>query len=135
MYDGGSDHLGVEGLKVIHDSNVILKKYIEILKSAASEIHWTYHNSNTISYERSGIFEILRSLKKSIRVHVLIQKTESNKSINPEIVNKHNQSIEVRVIEGIPTSFAASFFVVDRSLVFIVVVLTKIGNRFTYQHG
>jgi signal transduction histidine kinase len=131
MYDGGSDHLGVEDLKVIHDSNVILKKYIEILKSAASEIHWTYHNSNTISYRRSGIFEILRSLKKSIRVQMLIQKTESNKSINPEIDNKYNKSIEVRVIEGIPTSSAASFFVVDRSLVFIVILKNNISNNFS----
>ncbi|HLN35251.1 MAG TPA: HAMP domain-containing sensor histidine kinase [Nitrososphaeraceae archaeon] len=131
MYDGGSDHLGVEDLKVIHDSNVVLKKHIEILKSAAGEIHWIYHNSNTISYKRSGIFEILRSLKKSIRVQVLIQKTESNKSINPEIDNKYNKSIEVKVIEGIPTSSAASFFVVDRSLVFIVILKDNISNNFS----
>ena len=131
MYDGGADHLAGEDLNVIQDSTFILKKYIEILKSATSEIHWTYHNTNTISYQRSGIFEILRSLKKSIGVQVLIQKTESNKSINPEIDNKYNKSIEVRVIEGIPTSSAASFFVVDRSLLFIVILKNNISINFS----
>ena len=92
MYGGGADHLEGEDLKVKQDPTFILKKYIEILKSATTEIYWMCHKTNTISYQSSGIFETLRSLKKNIRVQVLIQKTESNKQINLQLDNKHNKA-------------------------------------------
>ena len=86
MYDTETDPIEVEGVSVIHNSNFILKKCIEILKSANDEIELVYNNTNNVFYQ-SEMFETLRFLKKKIKIKVLMQK-ESNKSINSETDNE-----------------------------------------------
>lgn len=119
MYDTETEPIELEEVKVIHNSKFILKKCIAIIKSANNEIEWVSHNSRTVFYQRE-IFETLRSLKKNIKIKLLIQKIESNKLANSEFDNQYYKNIELREIEGFPGSFIPSFFVVDKSVVLLV---------------
>jgi two-component system, OmpR family, sensor histidine kinase VicK len=129
MYDTETEPLELEEVRVIHNSKFILKKCIAIIKSANNEIEWVSHNSRTVFYQ-SEIFETLRSLKKNIKIKLLIQKIESNKSTNSEFDNQYYKNIEFREIEGFPGSFIPSFFVVDKSVVLLVILKNNLAANF-----
>jgi len=98
MYDAEKEHKIVEEVRMIHNSKFILKKCKALIKSANHEIDWISHNSRTVFYQ-SEIFETLRSLKKNIKIKILMQKIESNTSINSEIDSQHNNNMGFREIE------------------------------------
>jgi len=121
-------------IEVIESSSKAKDVYLDIVKAATGEIMLIFPTVNAyIRQEKIGVIQLAKEATKgrNVKVRILMPTHKLAEQAADALNQTSDNHVNVRYIEQMPGT-EATILVVDRK-VSLVVVLTHIGNKFTYR--